>query len=126
MTYRLLLFDFQCRLTRMMVQGFGTLEFVFHEACCKVLDMLKKNKSTVLELLDTFVYDPIIENDQKSDHVCMKGSQRFNTQMSNALDNVKRRLDDTMPTSERVIDLMRIAKCPLTQAAMYEGWVGWC
>ena len=74
------------RLTQNVIDGFGITgtEGVYRSGCEVALKVLRSNKETLLNVLDTFIHDPLVEWKQstKSDHHSGMAAENFEANRS--------------------------------------------
>ena len=79
------------RLTQNVIDGFGIsgYEGVFRISCESTLKVLRSNRETLLNILETFVHDPLVEWTSRHSG----GGDFGNPLARDALNNIKSRLD---------------------------------
>ncbi|MES1906466.1 MAG: hypothetical protein MHPSP_004363, partial [Paramarteilia canceri] len=87
--------------------------------------MLKKNKSQINSVLNTFVNDPLkdpVEESEKNDIQCENLDFSGSSQKS-FIENVKERLECSKDDGETVKELIRQATSSYNLTMLYKGWM---
>ncbi|OHT04315.1 PIKK family atypical protein kinase [Tritrichomonas foetus] len=110
------------RLTRVLLNGLEVTQAdgSFRNYCEDVMKVLRENKVVILGLLETFIYDPLLD------------CESIFGDINNIIKRIKDKLkgtdfDNTIPLSveEQVDQLIRYATDINSLAAMYSGWNPW-
>lgn len=132
-----------CRLTNNIVHAFGItkLEGTFRLSCENVLNVLRKERETLLTLLEAFLYDPLFfdwapdTNNVNQDPIT---KPHYGVQMKNNSNwfvvwkRIKMKLDGRDPSKakstkaevvEQVDFILKEATKIENLALMYEGWI---
>ena len=134
-----------CRLTNNIVHAFGItqLEGTFRLSCENVLNVLRKERETLLTLLEAFLYDPLFfdwtpDSDSTNDETTTTNKPHYSVQMKNNSNwffvwkRIKMKLDgrDHSPTIksevvEQVDYILNEAIKLENLAVMYEGFLSY-
>ncbi|KAF8329612.1 hypothetical protein F5887DRAFT_1183719 [Amanita rubescens] len=132
------------RLTQNMVDGLGVTgtEGVFRIACEVTLQLLRDNKDSLMNVLDAFLHDPLVEWEDEKRKLEREPAKRVKSSADlsmlarNALKPIqkklngvhmmnKERLEKEVSTSTLVQILIQEATDNANLAKMYPGWASW-
>lgn len=115
------------RLTRNMVDGFGVtgVEGTFRRSSETTLAVLRKNKRMLLNVLETFVHDPLLDFSKKADvdveHMNPERALRCTSDRLDGIIEEKTRIPFSVPG--QVNRLIQQATDPANLGAMYRYWL---
>ena len=116
------------RLTHNMIDGMGITgyEGVFRKVCELTLSVLRANRETLLSVLETFIYDPLVEwsKEKKAD---TENSQALKIvrEIDTRLQGKAGQLDVPLPVEGQVHLQIEEAVSLQNLSEMYIGWASW-
>ncbi|KAF8622078.1 hypothetical protein AX15_007222 [Amanita polypyramis BW_CC] len=134
------------RLTQNMIDGFGVtgVEGVFRIACQVTLQLLRDHKDSLMNVLDAFIHDPLVEWEDEKRKMEREPTRRNQVKSSvdlgmlarNALNPIekklkgvhtmhKERLEKELSTSSLVQILIQESMDLANLGKMYPGWAPW-
>lgn len=109
------------RLTRIMVNALEAcgVEGSFRELCAEVMDTLRNNREMILGVLETFVYDPVLVDREKSN------PKQILRRIADKLGGIDFGVVYPMPIEKQVDILIKEAQDLNNLCKMFSGWRPW-
>ena len=111
------------RLTRLLIEALevSKIEGTFRTCCEDMISLLRTYGDQLLQLLEAFIYDPLMQLHHSQDQSALSSVGRIQDKLNGRDFDPHRELTP----SEQVNALIQQATDPVNLSAMFKGWYPW-